>query len=971
MSHFVIGQRWISETESDLGLGTIIQVEQRTVTVNFSSCDETRTYALLNAPLARIIFKKDDEIQDLEQRDLIIRDLKVVNDNYHYLTEDTSGNTAWIDETQINHHTKLNNATDRLFTGQIDAEKWFALRYRTLVFKDTIEQSPTYGLSGARIDLIPHQLYIASEVSDRFSPRVLLADEVGLGKTIEACLILHQQYLTEAVQKILIIVPEALIHQWLVELLRRVNLRFSLIDEERCIGIEENNPEINPFETEQLVLCSLEQFSANPIRAQQIITCQWDMLIVDEAHHLYWSEQQPSPEYLLVDILAKIASSVLLLTATPEQLGQSGHFARLRLLDPIRYHDLNKFINEESRYFEIVEVINKILDATELTDADCQNLQQLFSDSSLTLTLKKYQEYEKAGQLTNEFIDPLIDKLIDQHGTGRCLFRNSRYGVKGFPDRILHAIALEYPSQYKEALSSAHHNSSDNIEMDILDNQYPDIPYSLSEYSAQSAWWQFDPRIEYLYETLRELKPKKVLIICAHRDTAEDIKLALKTRYGINLAMFHEDMSIIKRDKSAAFFAEPESGSQALVCSEIGSEGRNFQFSHHLILFDLPLIPDLLEQRIGRLDRIGQQYDVQIHALYLKGSTQEYLFRWYNEGLNAFVKTCPAGQTIYNEYYNELSSILANNNQDQDNLNNIINKTNVKLQELNKSLQSGRDKLLELNSHRKHISTNIINSINKNSNPDDLKEYMEHVFGCYGVDLEDHSLEQYIIRPSDHMHTAHFPLLPADGKTITFDRNTALKHEDVDYVTWEHPMVTAVIEMITGNELGNTAVSLIKHKAIKSGSMLVECLFVIDYAAPKYYKMGQYFPKKQIHIVIDNNAKDISALFTNQDIYLSHEPVSKAAANQLVISMSTLINVLLEKSTALANAQLISILNTSHKNVNTKMDFEVDRLTTLKKLNPNIREDEVEHLHETKNKMRDYINNVTLRLDATRIIIVE
>ena len=193
MGNFAIGQRWISETESDLGLGTIIQVEQRTVTVNFPSCDETRTYALANAPLARIIFKKDDEIQDHDQRHLIIRQVKVVDERYQYLVESESGTQDWIDETQINHHTKLNNATDRLFTGQIDAEKWFALRYRTLAFKDAIEQSPTYGLSGARIDLIPHQLYIASEVSNRFSPRVLLADEVGLGKTIEACLILHQQ----------------------------------------------------------------------------------------------------------------------------------------------------------------------------------------------------------------------------------------------------------------------------------------------------------------------------------------------------------------------------------------------------------------------------------------------------------------------------------------------------------------------------------------------------------------------------------------------------------------------------------------------------------------------------------------------------------------------------------------------------------------------------------------------------------
>ena len=84
-----------------------------------------------------------------------------------------------------------------------------------------------------------------------------------------------------------------------------------------------------------------------------------------------------------------------------------------------------------------------------------------------------------------------------------------------------------------------------------------------------------------------------------------------------------------------------------LICSEIGSEGRNFQFAHHLVLFDLPLNPDLLEQRIGRLDRIGQTDTIQIHVPYLENSALAVMFHWYHEGLNAFEKTCPAGQTVF------------------------------------------------------------------------------------------------------------------------------------------------------------------------------------------------------------------------------------------------------------------------------------------------------------------------------------
>ena len=90
--------------------------------------------------------------------------------------------------------------------------------------------------------------------------------------------------------------------------------------------------------------------------------------------------------------------------------------------------------------------------------------------------------------------------------------------------------------------------------------------------------------------------------------------------------MFHEHMEIVERDRAAAYFAARENGSQLLLCSEIGSEGRNFQFAHHLMLFDLPLEPDLLEQRIGRLDRIGQTRVIQLHVPYFPGSPWKCCF---------------------------------------------------------------------------------------------------------------------------------------------------------------------------------------------------------------------------------------------------------------------------------------------------------------------------------------------------------
>ncbi len=117
-----------------------------------------------------------------------------------------------------------------------------------------------------------------------------------------------------------------------------------------------------------------------------------------------------------------------------------------------------------------------------------------------------------------------------------------------------------------------------------------------------------DPRVMWLMEKLRtDLKHKKVLLIARTGPVVEALENVLRLHAGIRTAMFHEGMSLLERDQASAYFAEESYGAQILLCSEIGSEGRNFQFASDLILFDLPANPDVLEQRIGRLDRIGQR----------------------------------------------------------------------------------------------------------------------------------------------------------------------------------------------------------------------------------------------------------------------------------------------------------------------------------------------------------------------------
>ena len=338
----------------------------------------------------------------------------------------------------------------------------------------------------------------------------------------------------------------------------------------------------------------------------------------------------------------------MLLTATPEQLGRASHFARLRLLDRHRFPDLDAFIAEEERYEPVAQAVQQLLQ-DEYLDADnlatlADTLQDVAADSllhTLNDTAADSPEHLAAREA-------LVSQLLDRHGTGRMLFRNTRAAVKGFPQRQLHACPLPLPKAYADNTRPATTISSGYIAGLIC----PERSYAAE--SPAEHWTAIDPRVAWLTETLSALAPEKVLVIAANATTAVELAEYLYNRVGTHAAVFHEGLSLVARDRAAAFFADQETGTQVLVCSEIGSEGRNFQFAHHLILFDLPLNPDLLEQRIGRLDRIGQTETIQIHIPYLQGSAQEVLFNWYHHGLSAFEQICPAGQQIYEELQDNL-----------------------------------------------------------------------------------------------------------------------------------------------------------------------------------------------------------------------------------------------------------------------------------------------------------------------------
>lgn len=947
MATFKIGQRWISETEPELGLGLLEEVSRHQMRLVFPAANEARLYAPANAPIKRVEFHVGDTIHSKRGEVVVIEEVLEQEGLLTY-----KGNGVEVIEMDLADTISFSKPEDRLMGGQIDPSAAFNLRYEAIQRLSQAKQSPVAGFVGGRIDLIPHQLYIAAEVANRYRPRVLLADEVGLGKTIEACLILHRLHLTGRAERILIILPESLVHQWFVELLRRFNLWFTLVDAAHCESVTAVDAEANPFDTEQLVICSTKTLLEHPRWAEAAMATKWDLLVVDEAHHLEWTPERVSPEYLLVEGLTKKSHGLLLLTATPEQLGAEGHFARLRLLDPERYPDLGKFQKEQSGYAQVAAVANKLADGQRLTQKDLSFLREVFeefSDAAFAEHLKKPKV--------------LLEELVDRHGTGRVIFRNSRDSLTGFPQR----------KGLPDALAPRAKLSKEDLDARLLrEFDLQTAATGDGDAPAESYDFRHGPRILWLAQLLQGLgEHEKVLLICRTREKVQAIHDALLEEINVKAALFHEELTLLQRDRNAAWFAE-EDGAKILLCSEIGSEGRNFQFAHHLVLFDLPLNPELLEQRIGRLDRIGQTETIQIHMPYLEHSWTELLMRWHHEGLDGVEHSLKGGNAYIKRFGEAIRELGARYHKaDPKTLavaDQLIAESKAFREDLESNLSQGQDRLIALNSFRPDAATQLAEQIRTLDADTTLDRFMNRIFDHFGVTVDDIDERTFHLQPGQ-LFTDSFPGLPDTGITVTCDRTRALSREDIGFLTWDHPMVRGAIDLALSSEKGNSAIVVWKDPAVQAPPVLIEAIYVLESVAPARLHVDRFLPPTPVRVLVDMSGADYSDQFTHETINRSSGDEEAFRLKQDPTVLQALVPEMLRAAREHARVQKSKRLQAAMTQAHQRLDGEATRLKELQKINPNVREEEIKIAENVIADVTRHIAKAHLRLDAVRLIL--
>ncbi len=692
------GSKLVHPYNPELGIGIVRAVEGRYLRVEFPDTGQELTLAAEGAGLTRLVLSPGARARVIETGE----EVEIAGSHGHrYLLVDGRE----VEDAALWPLIPPDTPVERLAGGRVDPLSSFCNRLAGLELMELREAGGLGSFLGGRIELFPHQLHAAERAVAADPVRWLLADEIGLGKTVEACLILSALVRRGRAQRALIVAPSTLVIQWLGELYRKFHQVFVLLDRQRIESVERDyGPGVNPFEVHPFAVISLELLGSDRRLLRQARAAQLEAIVLDEAHRL-----------VVPDLTEKLAPLVrearhaLLLTATPPQADRRGFYRLFALLHP-----------------------------------------EVFP---------RFEDFESA-LLRGEAVVPFTSAV-------------RRDEVGGLPARIPRAIEVEG--------SAAE----------------PDRDPRAQWLAAQVAGW-----IQ---------QREKTLVFVQGVDRLEALARFLESRARTRVATFHQGHSAVRRDMEVASFRD--SNLPLLLCSEAGGEGRNFQFCDRMLHFDLPLDPVELEQRIGRLDRIGRVQPVEILYFRERGATPDVaglyerldLFEKPGAGLDPSLALLRPAL----EEATRTASPL-----DGDRL----------IEQVQRARDEGRTeiaKVLYRDAYRAEQAESILARV-----PADLEEKTSAYCIAAAEDLGFEVIAKsegalYYIEFGAEAVVDSLPGVPGGSRFLgTFDRAEALLLEEMDFFASGHPLVEGLLLELEDGNRGRAALLELPSGTLPSSGLL-------------------------------------------------------------------------------------------------------------------------------------------------------
>jgi SNF2 family DNA or RNA helicase len=438
--------------------------------------------------------------------------------------------------------------------------------------------------SNKSIELYDHQIFAAMKVKNEFGGSAILADEVGLGKTIEAGIILKEFLISGLAKNILILAPPSLVYQWQDELESKFNLHFT----------QKDDSDYKDPASHDLLIFS-HSSAVYPTAAHFLKKRSWDMIIVDEAHSM--KNSSTMKHKLLKELNRKFT---LFLTATPMQNNLGELYNMVELLKP---GTLGTFSEFKTRYAD---------------DKQMRTLNPFFKDElqkklSKIMIRTTRQQVKKYIKFTDRIAHTRILKPTDDE---RKLYDKITDKVR---EHYKNGFEVLYLMIIQRLISSSTESTKRALfkmkKSELLSSEEYD---ELMEIAARIT---IDTKTTELKNTIKEQNDSKFLIFTEWRATQEYLERVL-TDGGYSVTLFHGELNLSQKAESIERF---RNDAQIMISTSAGGEGQNFQFCSNVVNYDLPWNPMKIEQRVGRVHRIGQKNDVNIYNYAYEKTIDAYI----------------------------------------------------------------------------------------------------------------------------------------------------------------------------------------------------------------------------------------------------------------------------------------------------------------------------------------------------------
>jgi SNF2 family DNA or RNA helicase len=892
--------RWTAAPGTGVGVVTVTAPNGRKIHVHLDT-GEDQLFAWPNDALERVLFDAGDDVHLVADDEVgVVSAVSQLNGRTVYSVNLPGGMKKTVLEDGL-RRAILTDPLELMRRGQLHSARSVNLRLAATRLLFAHQYDELSSLSNSRVEIKAHQVGVLHRVATSYPHRFLLADEVGLGKTVEAGLILKELKARGMAKRVLVLAPSGIVGQWQFELKTKFNEIFAQLNGQSVAYLEANNPGENVWALNPNVIASSSFASWTDRRVKEIALAEWDMVIVDEAHHARRTQGNLAGTRLfrLVQMLAdpEYASSraMLFLTATPMQLDPFELYSLIELLDPTLFPSHDDF---ELHRLELAG-LNKTIDGVRRWPA-------------LRGTAKKEVESEIAewlGEDADHVVkslkgaagrEQLVDDLLRKHRLSEVLIRNRKAVVGGFMPRVAAVWEVDLSDAEWEAYHAVTQYARDGFErarieqnnaLGFLMVSFQKMTCSSSEALRKSLLRRIeklDQRVEgatkltaeqeeelderqtaeapddllatrFFEETdeeiaeLRQLvqlleavpldsKTKellsrleeiaateehpKVLIFTQFRDTQAYLAEHIGEPWTVHL--FHGQLKPSEKDQAVARFREGD-GPQILVSTEAGGEGRNFQFCHMLVNYDLPWNPMKVEQRIGRIDRIGQKHSVTIFNMSTTGTIEERVLEVLTRRIGLFEETVGGLDPILGDVERDLRRILSLAGERRaEALEEFEARLESRVAEARTVEHRLADLIMDTKSFRQDEVQHLLERKGTLSN-EELKSFALGVLHELGVGVERHpSLDEVFSLRLRGRFADEFPMTVKDGdnRVVTFDPATALDHEEVEFLAFGNQLIDDVVAYVRRREYPGRA----SHRRIRSNDLAQRTGWFFTYA---------------------------------------------------------------------------------------------------------------------------------------------